>query len=187
MHFCRLILLGFSHRDIVYALKSHFQVLLPFLEFETVEGPKCFLTLLVTLLCHSFLWLRFKQAAVEKRLKGVGKYGICFPHFFSRKKRLLLCTLPSPSFCLHGALHTLGARDFSSAVSGFCQVLKVTRAKDTAEDVSSFGQHRKVPPYSRKASATQGTRCMTTLRTTGLASPADILSHASEKERVTHA
>ena len=79
-------MLAFSHRDIVYALKSHFQVLLPFLEFETVEGPKCFLTLLVTLLCHSFLWLRFKQAAVEKRLKGVGKYGICFPHFFLVKK-----------------------------------------------------------------------------------------------------
>ena len=37
---------------------------------------------------------------------------------------------------------TLGARDFSSAVSGFCQV--------TAEDVSAFGQHRKFPPYARK-------------------------------------
>ena len=56
-------------------------------------------------ICHLFLSLRFKQAAVEKRLKGVGKYGICFPHFFSPEKALLLCTLSSPSFCLHGALH----------------------------------------------------------------------------------
>ena len=48
---------------------------------------------------------------------------------------------------------TLGARDFSSAVSGFCQVFIVTRAKrffsrlrrlwlrPTAEDVSVLGQH----------------------------------------------
>ena len=41
---------------------------------------------------------------------------------------------------------TLGARDFSSAVSGFC----------TAEDVSAFGQHRKFPPHVRKTSGTQG-------------------------------
>ena len=41
---------------------------------------------------------------------------------------------------------TLGARDFSSAVSGFCQVFIVTRLRrswlrPTAEDVSAFGQH----------------------------------------------
>ena len=41
---------------------------------------------------------------------------------------------------------SLGARDFSSAVSGFC----------TAEDVSAFGQHRKFPPHARKTSGTQG-------------------------------
>ena len=48
---------------------------------------------------------------------------------------------------------TLGARDFSSAVSGFCQVFIV------AEDVSAFGQHahRKFPPHARKTSGTQGT------------------------------
>ena len=45
---------------------------------------------------------------------------------------------------------TLGARDFSSAVSGFCQVFIVTRAK------SAFGQHRKFPPHARKNSGTQG-------------------------------
>ena len=36
---------------------------------------------------------------------------------------------------------TLGARDFSSAVSGFCQV---------------FGQHLNFPPHARKTSGTQG-------------------------------
>ena len=53
----------------------------------------------------------------------------------------------------HQACGTLGARDFSSAVSGLCQVFIVTRAKSfsrgfacswlrpTAEDVSAFGQH----------------------------------------------
>ena len=45
---------------------------------------------------------------------------------------------------------TLGARDFSSAVSGFCQL------RPTAEDVSAFGQHRKFPPHARKTSGTQG-------------------------------
>ena len=49
-------------------------------------------------------------------------------------------------FCLD----TLGARDFSSAVSGFCQVF-------TADNVSAFGQHRKFPPHVRKTSGTQGT------------------------------
>ena len=49
---------------------------------------------------------------------------------------------------LHGnRFTTLGARDFSSAVSGF----------GTAEDVSAFGQHRKFPPHARKTSGTQGT------------------------------
>ena len=58
---------------------------------------------------------------------------------------------------------TLGARDFSSAVSGFCQVSMVTRAKKffsrlwpTAEDVSAFGQHQKFPPHARKTSVIQG-------------------------------
>ena len=46
---------------------------------------------------------------------------------------------------------TLDARDFSNAVSGFCQIFIVTRVKSTA-----FGQHRKFPPYARKASGTQG-------------------------------
>ena len=41
---------------------------------------------------------------------------------------------------------SLGARDFSSAVSGFF----------TAEDVSAFGQHRKFPSHERKTSGTQG-------------------------------
>ena len=40
---------------------------------------------------------------------------------------------------------TLVARDFSSAVSGFCQ------------DVSAFGRHRRFPPHARKTSGTQGT------------------------------
>ena len=39
---------------------------------------------------------------------------------------------------------TLGARDFSSAVSG------------TAEDVSAFGQRQKFPLHARKTSGTQG-------------------------------
>ena len=63
-------------------------------------------------------------------------------------------------------MNTLGARDFSSAVSGFCQVFIVTRAffsrlrrsklRPTAEDVSAFSQHRKFPPHARKTSGSQG-------------------------------
>ena len=45
---------------------------------------------------------------------------------------------------------TLGARDFSSVVSGLLV------ARPTAEDVSAFGQHRKFPPHARKTSRTQG-------------------------------
>ena len=56
---------------------------------------------------------------------------------------------------------TLGTRDFSSAVSGFCQVsifLRLRRSwlRPTAENVSAFGQHRKFPPHARKTSGTQG-------------------------------
>ena len=57
------------------------------------------------------------------------------------------------------AYSTLGARDFSSAVSGFCQVFLVVSppvASAYAEDVSAFGQHRKFPPHARKTSGTQG-------------------------------
>ena len=43
---------------------------------------------------------------------------------------------------------TLGARDFSSAVSGFWFPVSVA---------SAFGQHRKFPPHARKTSGTQGT------------------------------
>ena len=46
-------------------------------------------------------------------------------------------------------IRTLGARDFSSAVSGFW-------LRPTAEDVSAFGQHRKFPLHARKTSDTQG-------------------------------
>ena len=49
---------------------------------------------------------------------------------------------------------TLGARDFSSAVSGFCQVFIVTRASPLV--ASAFGQHQKFPPHARKTSGTQG-------------------------------
>ena len=51
---------------------------------------------------------------------------------------------------------TLGARDFSSAVSGFCQVFIVTRARASPLVASAFGQHRKFPPHARKTSGTQG-------------------------------
>ena len=37
-------------------------------------------------------------------------------------------------------LPTLGARDFSSAVSGFCQVFVVTRAKSVFLAASAYGQ-----------------------------------------------
>ena len=65
-------------------------------------------------------------------------------------------------------LCTLGARDLSSTVSGFCQVIIVTHAKSffsrfrrswlrpTAKDVLAFGQHRKFPPHVGKTSGTQG-------------------------------
>ena len=49
--------------------------------------------------------------------------------------------------------NTLGARDFSSAVSGFCQVFIVTRAFFQA---ASPLVHRKFLPYARKSSGTQG-------------------------------
>ena len=48
--------------------------------------------------------------------------------------------LPDISFSLQNKL-TLGARDFSSAVSGLA---------------SAFGQHRKFPAHARKTSGTQG-------------------------------
>ena len=53
---------------------------------------------------------------------------------------------------------TLGARDFSSAVSGLCQVFGFACSwlRPTAEDVSAFGQHRKFPPHARKIFGTQG-------------------------------
>ena len=53
---------------------------------------------------------------------------------------------------------TLGARDFSSAVSVFCQVFIVTRAKSFSRSFAArgFGQHRKFPPHARKTSGTQG-------------------------------
>ena len=56
--------------------------------------------------------------------------------------------------------NTLGARDFSSAVSVFCQVFIVTRSwlRPTAEDVSAFGEHRKFPLHARKTSGTQGNK-----------------------------
>ena len=46
-------------------------------------------------------------------------------------------------------IRTLGARDFSSAVSGFW-------LRPTAENVSASGQHRKFPLHARKTSDTQG-------------------------------
>ena len=46
--------------------------------------------------------------------------------------------------------NTLGARDFSSAVSGFCQVFIAPLV------ASTFGQYRKFPPHARKTSGTQG-------------------------------
>ena len=48
---------------------------------------------------------------------------------------------------------TLGARDFSSAVSGFCQVFIVTRAKRSCVGLRPTP---KFPPYAKKASGTQG-------------------------------
>ena len=51
---------------------------------------------------------------------------------------------------------TLGARDFSSAVSRFFSRLRRSWLRPTAEDVSAFGQHQKFPPHARKTSGTQG-------------------------------
>ena len=48
---------------------------------------------------------------------------------------------------------TLGARDLSSAVSGFCQVFIVTRAKSAFFSRlrrTTEGRHRKFPPHARK-------------------------------------
>ena len=61
-------------------------------------------------------------------------------------------------------LPTLGARDFSSAVFGFCQVFVVTRAKSVFLAASAYGrrcvgQHRKFPQHERKTSGTQGMDC----------------------------
>ena len=43
-------------------------------------------------------------------------------------------------------LFTLNARDFSSAVSGFCHVF----TRPMAEGVTACGQHRKFPLHARK-------------------------------------
>ena len=53
---------------------------------------------------------------------------------------------------------TLGSRDFSSAVSGFCQVFIVTRAFFSRLRRSWFrpSANRKFPPHARKTSGTQG-------------------------------
>ena len=56
---------------------------------------------------------------------------------------------------------SLGAKDFSNAVSSFCQVLRMTRgslARSFARRrfVSAFGQQRKFPLYAGKTSDTQG-------------------------------
>ena len=53
------------------------------------------------------------------------------------------------------SISTLGARDFSSAVSGFCQVFIVFFLSSPLV-ASAFGQHRKFPPHARKTSGTQG-------------------------------
>ena len=78
---------------------------------------------------------------------------------------ILICTLTLTEFLRHNeGFCTLGAGDFSRAVSGFRQVFIATRAKSgflsrlrpTAEGVSAFGQHRKFPLHARKTSGTQG-------------------------------
>ena len=60
--------------------------------------------------------------------------------------------------------NTLGGRDFSGAVSCFCQVfmsslysdsLRRSWLRPTAEDVC-FDRHRKFPPHTRKTAGTQG-------------------------------
>ena len=52
---------------------------------------------------------------------------ICKVNPSNAKKFRLICF---PRICFRGLIYcTLGARDFSSAVSGFCQVYIVTRAK----------------------------------------------------------
>ena len=82
---------------------------------------------------------------------GIGV--VCWPRFDCKHKKKIhghFSRLSQPI--------TLGVRDFSSAVSGFCQVFIVTRAKWLRRSwrVSAFGQHRKFPPHARKTSGTQG-------------------------------
>ena len=70
---------------------------------------------------------------------------------------LILGWFPLSNSFLYSCTRTLGAREFSSAVSGFCQVFIVTRIFLTASPLvaSAFGQHRKFPPHARKTSGTQ--------------------------------
>ena len=53
---------------------------------------------------------------------------------------------------------SLGAKDFSNAVSSFCQVLRATRGSLARSQrfVSAFGQQRKFPLHAGKTSDTQG-------------------------------
>ena len=105
---------------------------------------------------------------IPKGNMGYDQYTVC-NDCSCRTYFLLLSFVLANIWRYAGASFTLGARDFSSAVSGFCQVFIVTRARGffwrlrpTAEDVSAFGQDRKFPPYARKASGTQGTINQTT-------------------------
>lgn len=103
MHLCRLILLGFSHRYILYAVKAHFQVLLLFLEFETGGGPKCFLTLLITFVIR-FCGCVSNRPLSKRDSKALVSTVFVFLTFFLLKKSP---PLYSSRLVLFQALHSV--------------------------------------------------------------------------------
>ena len=109
-----------------------------------------------------------------KNERGEGKVSSFLPHplpglllapFFARSltiapRSLLLNRTETKAnddhfYGSHTWGNTLGARDVSSAVSGFCQVFIVTRAFFQA---ASPLVHRKFSPHVRKSSGTSGTQ-----------------------------
>ena len=123
---------------------------------QTVAKHRMSSGLLCTLECcwHICSWIYSRNMFTCRKEKGA-KLSVVIKIFCIYKSRWKL---------------TLGARDFSSAVSGFCQVFIVTRAKIKPLffftkfcDILSFHYpgyqrffSRFFPPHARKTSGTQG-------------------------------
>ena len=90
--------------------------------------------------------MSMRKEVVYRRLSWCDHYSQMIFYTMTRDKLAVKSVTKKGGSFSDSSLLTLGARDFSSAVSGFCQVFIVTRAKSgffsrlrpTAEDVSAF-------------------------------------------------